>query len=79
MITGRVVVSSKSSPTPCCIDHCLDRLLAAVVRQAIRNRHTGPRDERQAAHDYLTLLGLLDDAGEVVQPEVADVTLVWVG
>ncbi len=54
-----------------------DRLLAAVVRQAIRDLHRGPRDEREASRDYLAQLGLLDAAGEVVRAAVADVTILW--
>jgi hypothetical protein len=54
-----------------------DLLLAAVVRQAIADLRTGPRKEREEARAYLSHLGLFDDAGEVVRPEVADVTLVW--
>jgi hypothetical protein len=54
-----------------------DRVLAAVVRQAIRDLRSGPKDERQASREYLAQLGLLDDTGEVVRAAVADVTLVW--
>jgi hypothetical protein len=54
-----------------------DRLLAAIVRQAIADLHTGPTSEQEEARQYLAQLGLLDDAGEVVRAEVADVTLVW--
>jgi hypothetical protein len=56
-----------------------DRLLAAVVRQAIRDYETGPWEQRREAKAYLAQLGLLDDAGDVVRLEVADVTQVWVG
>lgn len=54
-----------------------DRLLAAIVRQAIRDLHTGPQCERQASQEYLAQMGLVDEAGEVVRAAVADVTLVW--
>ena len=51
-----------------------DRLLAAVVRQAIADLRSGPTAERQASYEYLAQLGLVDDAGEVVRAAVADVT-----
>ena len=54
-----------------------DRVLAAVVRQAIADLRTGPKAEREACQEYLAQLGLLDDAGEVVRAVVADVSLVW--
>jgi hypothetical protein len=56
-----------------------DRLLAAVIRLAIRDLHTGPSKERQASHDSLVQLGLLDPNGNVVAPGVADVATLWVG
>jgi hypothetical protein len=54
-----------------------DQLLAAVVRQAIRDLQSGPKSEREASQEYLAQLGLLDEAGEVVRAAVADVGLVW--
>lgn len=56
-----------------------DRLLAAIVRQAIADLKHGTCCEREEARQYLASIGLLDDAGDVVQAAVADVTLVWPG
>jgi hypothetical protein len=48
-----------------------------VVRQAIRDLHTGPTAEREVSACFLAQMGLLDDTGEVVRAAVADVSMVW--
>lgn len=55
-----------------------DRLLAAVVKQAIADVRSGPPCEREAARQYLASIGLVDDDGDVVAAVVADVTCLWV-
>ena len=52
-----------------------DRVLAAVVRQAIADYHQHTRSEYEAAQSFLGQLGLLGDAGEVRATEDAALML----